>query len=37
MTISEDFLGYGYFFRKMFQKLDVLKEHFEKVHGVTVL
>ena len=37
MTISEDFLSYGHFFRKMFQKLDVLKEHFEKVHGATVL
>ena len=37
MTISESFLGIGHFCRKMFQKLDVLKEHFEKVHGVTVL
>ena len=37
MTISENVSGIGHFFRKMFQKLDVLKEHFEKVHGATVL
>ena len=37
MTISENILGIGHFFWKMFQKLDVLKEHFGKVYGVTVL